>query len=324
MPQPRYSQVSLEDTPFYHCVSRTVRRAFLCGVDHYSGESYEHRRDWIEQRLLQLTQAFAIDIAAYAVMSNHVHVVLRVDVDTAQAWSSIEVVKQWHQLFKGTLLSQKFVKGEPIASYDLDTLNSTIAEYRRRLMNISWFMRALNEPIARQANKEDNCTGRFWEGRFKSQALLDDAAVLACMTYVDLNPIRAQMAATPEQSDFTSIQRRIKAAIQGKQPERLLPFVGNEHQEVPKGLRFDTQDYFNLVDDTGRTIRDDKQGVMQLSSANILHRLNILLENWLKITHEFKYLFTGPVGTLEAVTRYCARLGKKRVAHANSCRHWQR
>lgn len=324
MPKPRSSQISLEDTPFYHCVSRTVRRAFLCGVDHYSGQSYEYRRDWIEQRLLRLTQAFSIDIAAYAVMSNHLHVVLRIDADTAQAWSSIEVVKQWHQLFKGTLLSQRFAKGESIKSYELDTLNNTIDKYRRRLMNISWFMRALNEPIARQANKEDNCTGRFWEGRFKSQALLDDAAVLACMTYVDLNPIRAQMAATPEQSDFTSIQRRIRAAIQGKQPERLLPFVGNEQQALPKGLTFELKDYLALVDDTGRLMRNDKRGAIRLGTAHILERLNLPLENWLKITHEFKYLFTGPVGTLEDLTRYCARLGNKRVAHASSCRHWQR
>src|SRR5699024_440926 len=136
---------------------------------------------------------------------------------------------------------------------------------------------SLNEPIARQANKEDNCTGRFWEGRFKSQALLDDAAVLACMTYVDLNPIRAQMAATPEQSNFTSIQRRIKAALQGKQPKRLLPFVGHEHQAKPKGLMFAVQDYLTLVDDTGRAIRDDKRGAIQPSTANILYRLNIPL-----------------------------------------------
>lgn len=322
MPRPRSTQVSLEDTPFYHCVSRTVRRAFLCGVDHYSGQSFEHRRDWVEQRLLLLTQVFAIDIAAYAVMSNHLHVVLRIDADTEQAWSDRQVVQHWHQLFKGTLLTQRFAKGEVIESYFMELLNDTVAEYRRRLMDISWFMRALNEPIARRANKEDNCTGRFWEGRFKSQALLDEAAVLACMTYVDLNPIRAKMAFTPEQSQFTSIQRRIRAAFQGKQPERLLPFVGNERENLPKGLSFDAKDYLSLVDDTGRILRNDKRGAIQPGSANILTRLNIPLDNWLKITNEFKDLFTGPVGTLEDLTRYCAHLSMQRVAHASSCQHW--
>ena len=322
MPKPRVAQISLQDTPFYHCVSRTVRRAFLCGVDQYSGQTFEHRRKWLEQRLLLLPQAFAIDIAAYAVMSNHLHVVLRIDADTALAWSDIEVINQWHKLFKGTLLTQKFAKGEPIEPYERDALDERVAEYRRRLMDISWFMRTLNEPIARQANKEDDCTGRFWEGRFKSQALLDDAAILACMTYVDLNPVRAKVAVTPKQSQYTSIRRRIAAAFQGKQPERLLPFVGNECKNMPKGLLFDAKDYLVLVEDTGRIIRDDKRGAIQQSTANLLNQLNIPLDNWLKITDEFKRLFTGPVGTLEELTRYCKHLGKKRVSNVSSCRHW--
>ena len=322
MPRPRSTQVSLEDTPFYHCVSRTVRRAFLCGVDHYSGQCFEHRRDWVEQRLLRLTQAFSIGIAAYAVMSNHLHVVLKIDANQALAWSNVEVVDQWHKIFKGTLLTQKLANGENVEPCEIDTLNSTIVEYRRRLMDLSWFMRALNEPIARRANKEDACTGRFWEGRFKSQALLDEAAVLACMAYVDLNPIRAKIAATPEQSDFTSIQRRIRAALHGKQPQRLLPFIDNEQRNLFNGLPFKVKDYLALVDDTGRIMRDDKRGFIQPSTAKMLNRLNIPLDNWLKITHEFKYLFTGPVGTLEDLTRYSERLGKKRVTYANSCRHW--
>jgi len=322
MPRPRSTQVSLEDTPYYHCVSRTVRRAFLCGIDDYSGQSFEHRREWVEDRLLLLTSVFAIDIAAYAVMSNHLHIVLRIDSATAQGWSSIDVVNQWHKLFNGTLLTQKFSKGGSIESYELETLNDTIAEYRSRLMNISWFMRSLNEPIARQANKEDNCTGRFWEGRFKSQALLDEAAVLACMAYVDLNPIRAKIAATPEQSDFTSIQRRIKAVINGYQPNELLPFLGSGRENMPKGLMFGLKDYLELVDATGRVIREDKRGAIKLKTNNILNRLNIPLTNWLKIINEFKHLFKGAVGTLEELTRYSEHLDKLRVAHASGCKYW--
>ncbi len=216
MPRPRYAQVSLEDTPFYHCISRCVRRAFLCGVDDYSGKSYEHRRDWVESRLLELAAVFSIDLCAYAVMSNHLHLVLRVDLKTATEWTLEQVLQRWHLLYSGTLLSQRFLRGETLSDIEYITLQQTTEVYRQRLMDISWFMRALNEPIARQANREDGCSGRFWEGRFKSQPLLDDAAVLACMAYVDLNPIRAGIAKTPEDSDYTSIQRRIRPRCKAK------------------------------------------------------------------------------------------------------------
>ncbi|MFC3187119.1 transposase, partial [Shewanella intestini] len=193
---------------------------------------------------------------------------------------------------------------------------------RSRLCDISWFMRCLNEPIARQANQEDNCSGRFWEGRFKSQALLDEAAVLACMAYVDLNPIRANMAATPEQSDYTSIQQRTKAALKGEQPKALLPFIGNERANQPKGIAFSLKDYLELVDDTGRVIRDDKRGAIKASSSKILNRLNINQVNWLKLATEFGQLFHGPVGSLQELTKYCEHLQKRRRHFATSCRYF--
>jgi hypothetical protein len=187
-------------------------------------------------------------------------------------------------------------------------VNDCITQYRQRLVDISWFMRSLSEPISRMANKEDKCTGRFWEGRFKSQALLDEAAVLACMAYVDLNPIRAKMVTTPETSDYASIQRRIHSAIKGEQPKELLPFVGNERKDIPNGLMFSVKDYIVLVEETGRIIREDKRGAISSSSQAILNRLNIPAENWLKITTEFGSLFNGAVGALPALTEYCEHL----------------
>ena len=322
MARPRSTLISVEDTPFYHCISRCVRKCWLTGIDKYTGQSYEHRRDWVESRLLELASIFAIDISAYAVMSNHLHLVLRIDIYEANGWTDREVVEHWHQLFKGTDVTQKFTKGEVIESFEINSLKHSIAQYRSRLSDISWFMRALNEPIARMANKEDNCTGRFWEGRFKSQALLDDAAVLACMAYVDLNPIRAKMSETPEQSDHTSIQLRIKSALDGEQPGVLLPFVGSERKNMPKGLMFNAKDYLQLVDDTGRIIRDDKRGAISSTSMQLLERLNIPVENWIKLTTDFSRLFKGPVGTLQELDAYCEHLERKRRQGAANCRRW--
>ncbi len=260
MPRPRRTQISLEDTPYYHCCSRVVRRAFLCGDDAYSGKNYDHRRGWVESLLFELEAVFAIDVAAFAIMSNHLHLVLHIDIETANRWTDREVLEQWHKLFKGDELTRKFTQGELIEAHEVPRLRHTIAIFRSRLCDISWFMRCLNEPIARQANQEDNCTGRFGEGRFKSQALLDEAAVLTCMAYVDLNPIRAKMANTPEQSAHTSIRLRIQAALKCEQPAKLLPFIGNECDNQRSGIAFGLKDYLELVDDTGRCIRDDKRG----------------------------------------------------------------
>ncbi|MCP4047983.1 MAG: hypothetical protein GY732_18570 [Gammaproteobacteria bacterium] len=128
-------------------------------------------------------------------------------------------------------------------------------------------MRCINEPIARMANAEDHCTGRFWEGRFKSQALLDERALLACMAYVDLNPIRAAMAKTPEQSDYTSIQERIE------HPENncLRPFMGIEDGGIP----FNLKDYLELVDWGGREVKRTKRGYIPASAPSILIRLKM-------------------------------------------------
>jgi len=218
LPKSRYAQMSLDATPYYHCMSRVVRKAFLCGIDINTGESYEHRRQWVEDKLLELGNIFALDVCAYAIMSNHYHVVLHINKAQADDWSNDQVIHNWHKLYKGNALLQRYLQGADLSKAERNALKEQVEVWRERLMSISWFMKILNEDLARQANKEDDCTGRFWEGRYKSQALLDEAALAACMVYVDLNPIRAKMNKTPETSAHTSIKTRIDSAIKAHHP----------------------------------------------------------------------------------------------------------
>jgi REP element-mobilizing transposase RayT len=315
----RRQLISISDTPYYHCISRCVRRAFLCGEDKNTGHNFDHRRGWVEDKLLNLSQIFAIDVCAYAIMSNHTHMVLFVDENTAKAWSSIEVIERWHQLFKGTLLTQQYCRGEDVPDYRMTSLLETVDVYRNRLMDISWFMRLLNQSIATKANQEDNCTGHFWEGRFKSQALLDEAALAACMAYVDLNPVRANIAKTLETSAYTSVKTRVEKAKKGKQPQMLLPFVGNPRQAIPKGLPFELKDYLELIDMTGRCLREDKAGHIEKNQPVLLSRLNITPENWLTLTKDFRKLFHGAVGGSDVLSDYCEHKGLKRRTNVSCC-----
>lgn len=216
MPRPLRAEVfDPKEVCIVHCVQRCVRRAYLTGFDKESGKDYEYRREWIRERMEKLASVFGIDCLTYAILSNHLHIVLRSRPDVVKTWSDREVAVRWLQIFPGKRIEEQL--GDPTA-VDVDMLvhdQERLSEIRVRLSDISWYMRALSEPIARMANKEDQCTGSFWEGRFKPTCILDEASLLACCLYVDLNPIRAAMAHSVEQSNYTSAFDRI-GGMKGK------------------------------------------------------------------------------------------------------------
>jgi len=325
---PRSQLISLDATPHYHVVSRCVRRQYLCGVDAQTGRDFSHRRDLIRSRLFELTEVFAIDVCAYGVMSNHVHLVLSVDQQRALSWDDRDVASRWMMLFGGTPLVRSFAAGEALSEAQLAAVDLKIVEYRKRLFDISWFMRCLNEFIARQANAEDNVSGRFWEGRFKSQALLDEAALIAAMVYVDLNPIRAGMVQTPEESDYTAAQQRIleqDPRIADRNPEvieklpedlqsaigKLMPFADQNPDNSERVIPYDLQDYLELVDWSGRAVVEGKRGSIPENLPPILARLNIDPENYLRfVSRSEKSRFSNFIGPVKAMRELADRFGK--------------
>jgi putative transposase len=324
MTRPRREQVCLEATPFYHCISRCVRRAFLCGQDAYSNQNYEHRRQWVLDRVRQLSFVFAIDVCAYAIMSNHYHLVLRIDQQRCERWSDEEVVDRWCELFSGHLLIERMRAGESLSTAERQAIQGLVDIWRSRLSDLGWYMRCLNEYIARLANAEDDCTGRFWEGRYKSQALLDQTALLTCMSYVDLNPIRANLADTPEDSDFTSIQARLKAVQprtstpQSELADRqspsvlLVPFAGNEKSDAhAPGIAFGLTEYLALVDWSGRAIRENTHGAIANDLPPILERLGLDGATWLATVRKAGHRHGLAKGALERIREYAQRIGKK-------------
>ncbi|MCG7530750.1 transposase [Psychrobium sp. MM17-31] len=314
MARARNSLIDLDATPFYHVISRCVRRAFLCGEDKYSGKNYNHRRQWVLDKLHALSGIFAIHIAAYAIMSNHYHLVLRVDRERALSWSDDEVIERWYQLHKGHPVVDRYRKGEIDDKASLAKVAEVVSVWRFRLYDISWFMRHLNESIARAANKEDNCKGRYWEGRYYSQALLDEQALLSCMMYVDLNPIRAGMANDFKESDFTSIQARIRSYEQDrrttskhnkaspKQPANLLPFGGSQQSLA---IPFTLYDYFELADWSARQIVPNKRGFVEEHQPKLLDCLGIASDDWIEIVNHFRRQYGNFAGSRERL-RQCA------------------
>ena len=351
---PRKSYVKDDEIGVYHCFSRCVRRAFLCGYDFVAQRDYSHRKTWVVDRLRQLAAIFAIDVCAYAIMENHEHTILRTRPDIVATWSNREVAIRWLTLFPHYCRKKNAV--EPPGENQISALamrRKRIAELRKRLSSLSWFMGRLNEYVARAANKEDDVKGRFWESRYKCVRLLDDAAITACMVYVDLNPVRAGLAASPEESDFTSIQERIRAWYKGIPAQSCA--TGNDMQKlneisgistvVPEHIPVDSPtpsaewlcpiqsnserrgilkiteaEYFDLVDISGRMLRSVKRDAVDVDLVPILPRIGIQPGGWLDTISCFGSRFRLAAGLLPSLRRFANQIGRRWLIGVSAAR----
>ncbi len=338
MPKARKSLILKDQPSVYHCMSRCVRRSYLCGSDSVTNNNYDHRKAWVRERIKQLSKIFSMEVYSYAVMCNHVHIVIATNPDAAELWTGSEVIERWHKL---TVASQnKEGRFLPLSKDRLEARSADkalVEKLRERLKCLSHFMQYLNQYIARQANDEDKCKGRFWEGRFKSQRLVDEGAVLACMAYVELNPVRAGIVDRPELSEFTSVYDRIVAKrakdnlkeISGEQ----IRHKSKEQQVILQKMRrdkdkddwlqpvcqkkgslmpdIDLENYLRLIDWTGRTLKVGKRGHIPEDLAPILERLDLEKEEWVNNVKKFGGMFYHIIGKASSLAKAAERAGQR-------------
>jgi hypothetical protein len=281
MVQPRRSLIKLHDTPYYHVAVRCVRRAWLSGVDAASGKDYSHRAAWALERMTRLASVFCIDVGAYAIMRNCYEAVLHIDRARGARLTAQEVIQRWCTLYRPPKLIAAWQSGA-LTDAEREDAHRLIEQWRMQLCDLSWFMRCLNEYLARRANAEDGCTGAFWETRFKCRALRTEASLLAAMAYVDLNPVRTS-ASTPGLPGSTSIQARIEQSFRAAGAQhglQLLEFAAPLAARESAAVPFTFRDYLELLDWTGRQLH--AQEVTDASPPRILQRLNIAPATWLQ------------------------------------------
>lgn len=324
-----------DEVAIVHVMNRTVRRCFLLGDDPLTGKNYDHRKVWMEDELQHLGFYFGCDLLCYSILANHFHLILRSRPDVVATWDDAEVARRWLMLCPKRRTSDK-QPAEPTPQELQSILKNPAAlrEIRTRLSDVSWWMRLLCQKIGRRANQEDGEFGKFWQARYRAVRLLDEAAILACAAYVDLNPIRAALAETLETSPYTSAQQR---ALELKRQTSSSPTIGSGAAHAPNGaphsllrpiaqslspvclsdegsgigpcvhtggkrasdkgfLQLSTAEYLELLDWTARQLRSDKRGATPASAAPLFERLGIDERSWCELTKNFGRLFSSVAG----------------------------
>jgi len=339
----RVEVFAADELAIVHVINRTVRRCFLMGDDPLTGKNYDHRKAWMERELEHLARFFSIDLLGYAILSNHFHLVLRSRPDVVAQWDDREVARRWLMLCP----KRRNAENNPAEpnEFELNTITNDpvkLKVIRSRLSDISWWMRFLSQKIAQKANREDGESGKFWQARYRAVRLLDETAILACVAYVDLNPIRAAMAATIETSDYTSGQQRALAlqaevnktsSSEQANDKKLKPIaqslspltIGEIKDSIgacchtagcrasDKGfLPLSVANYLELLDWTAREWRSDKPGATPASAALIFERLGIDANAWCELTRDFGQLFSTVAGKPKVIESTRSRLRHQR------------
>ncbi|MDP7071121.1 MAG: hypothetical protein QF561_07210 [Phycisphaerales bacterium] len=297
MPTPRNAVVDPDRPGIYHTISRCVRRAHLCG------DGFGHRRGWLQRRLELLVAVMAIDVYAWEILSNHLHILLAIRPDIVKGWTDREVAVRYLKICPCNY--RRRGRGIPIGADPTDdeieeilATEGRVAVLRKRLSSVSWFMAKLKEPIARRANAEDGCTGHFWEGRFGCMAVLDEAAIAAVATYIDLNAVRAGIVERIEQSKHGSIGQRAQA-LAGRKPRTRIPL-----QAIPG---FTDRGYLEHVDQWARAVMPGKHATPR-SLPSILKRLGLTRSSWKDVlTRGLESLSGTAIGATGALRKEAKR-----------------
>lgn len=348
---PRGDIVRPEIVGVYHCWSRCVRQAFLCGLDLVAGKDYSYRRLWVYRIQQALAGLFGIEVAFRAELSNHIHLVLRNRPDVVKTWSDQDVVRRWLTITK----LAKSRDGQPTEPHAIRIaierlIPGRVDQLRTRLSDPSWFMGILCEYVARRSNREDDCTGVFWEDRYKCRNLASEAAILVCGIYVDLNQIRAGEASTPETSTHTSAYDRIRARKQRQRAVRgasqptpigslsdgwLCELTLDERAQLDDPRLFSSasarrasdmgllsitlDEYLELLDTSGRIVREGKTGAIPQHLAPILDRLGIRGEMWSAVVTRYEHMFGQIVGAPVKLAERAAAAGKRWLRGKSQC-----
>ena len=318
-----------------HICNRTVRKCFLMGQDESSGKNFDHRKVWIEEYLKQFSAQFGVDLLGFSILSNHFHLILRTRPDVVATWSDEEVARRWMMLCP----HRKNADGSPCQPTEPEIRSIAgcpvkTKEIRERLSSISWWMRLLCQRIAMRANREENEAGRFWQDRYRATVLTDEASLLACAAYVDLNPIRAAMCEKLEDSGHTSVQRRIEsnseegANAKTEASDSFLAPLSINEQSDPVGpcespspsrcsdkgfLAMELEDYLLLLDWTARQSVAGKRGKTPEYVPPILQRLGLAQSSWCELVSDFGKLFSGIAGKPAVVDSLRTPHGHRRM-----------
>lgn len=300
--KPRSEQFDLNRSGTFHLYSRCVRAIFLIGKTGADGSTAAERKQWVEQRQEELFAAYAMDLVGFAVMDNHMHHIIITQPDLAKTWSAEQVIERWYSIHHAYNAAGKIVELTPELFAELAADEKRVAMLRQRLCDPSELMKDLKQRIARRCNDADEKTGKFWDERFHSVELLDFVALLMCLIYVDLNPVRAKMVDAPEDYENVSVHRRVAGrkarTARGDTPADpehpdadavLIPIPEDGEPGNRTAPRYRASDrgalpmldyqYLSTLDWAGRLIRGDK-GVIPADAAPILERIGVLVEQW--------------------------------------------
>jgi len=241
----RESLIDKNECTIVHTVAKTARDLFLLGDDFATNTRNSHRKDWIIDIMEFQNSLMAIDLLAFCLMNNHVHLLLRSRPDAVKEWDDLEVARRWMTLCpksKKRLKVGDKVHYVPIAPKEtqiqaLAKNAKKIATLREQLSSISWYMRLLCQKVAQRANFEDGGSkGPFWKGRFHSTVIDDASYLLGSCFYIDLNAFKAFLTDSIDGYAYTSAKIRLDMLRSKQENEN-----DNENEQEKQGLGDDSQ-----------------------------------------------------------------------------------